>query len=73
MKSTNYNNFGTMASAGSSVESPHGTVHVYVGGAYGHMSWLSYSAFDPILYVPSSTAYLSSSPLSLHPYNQSQI
>ncbi|KAM3066915.1 hypothetical protein ACMFMF_009966 [Clarireedia jacksonii] len=51
MKSTSFNNFATMASAGSSIESPHGTVHVYVGGAYGHMSMLSYSAFDPIFWL----------------------
>ncbi|PQE08166.1 hypothetical protein CJF31_00008268 [Rutstroemia sp. NJR-2017a BVV2] len=51
MKSETFNNFVTMASAGSSIESPHGTVHVYVGGAYGHMSMLSYSAFDPIFWL----------------------
>ncbi|PQE12584.1 hypothetical protein CJF30_00002479 [Rutstroemia sp. NJR-2017a BBW] len=55
MKSKNFNNFVTMASEGPSIESPHGTVHVCVGGAYGHMSMLSYSAFDPILYVNAST------------------
>jgi tyrosinase len=55
MKSPSFNNFVTMASEGPSIESPHGTVHVDVGGAYGHMSMLSYSAFDPILYVIVST------------------
>ncbi|QSZ35560.1 hypothetical protein DSL72_008430 [Monilinia vaccinii-corymbosi] len=51
MKSKTFNNFATMASSGSSIESPHGTVHVLVGGAYGHMSYLSYSAFDPIFWL----------------------
>ncbi|ESZ97460.1 hypothetical protein SBOR_2149 [Sclerotinia borealis F-4128] len=51
MKSNNFNNFDTMASSGSSIESPHGAVHVLVGGAYGHMSFLSYSAFDPIFWL----------------------
>lgn len=49
MKSKSFNNFATMASSGSSIESPHGDVHVLVGGEYGHMSFLSYSGFDPIL------------------------
>ncbi|KAA8576834.1 hypothetical protein EYC84_006881 [Monilinia fructicola] len=51
MKSKTFNNFATMASSGSSIESPHGTVHVLVGGEYGHMSFLSYSAFDPIFWL----------------------
>ncbi|APA06690.1 hypothetical protein sscle_02g014600 [Sclerotinia sclerotiorum 1980 UF-70] len=51
MKSKNFNNFATMASSGSSIESPHGAVHVLVGGAYGHMSFLSYSGFDPIFWL----------------------
>jgi tyrosinase len=55
MKPENFNDFVTMASEGPSIESPHGTVHVCVGGAYGHMSMLSYSAFDPILYVITPT------------------
>ncbi|KAI9650419.1 hypothetical protein NHQ30_000433 [Ciborinia camelliae] len=49
MKSNTFDNFATMASAGSSIESPHGAVHVLVGGQYGHMSFLSYAGFDPIL------------------------
>ncbi|KAF7938112.1 hypothetical protein BELL_0027g00260 [Botrytis elliptica] len=51
MKSSNFNSFATMAVSGASIESPHGAVHVLVGGAYGHMSFLSYSGFDPIFWL----------------------
>ncbi|KAM0186665.1 hypothetical protein ACHAPC_004449 [Botrytis cinerea] len=40
-----------MAVSGASIESPHGAVHVLVGGSYGHMSFLSYSGFDPIFWL----------------------
>ncbi|KAK6613990.1 tyrosinase 2 [Botrytis cinerea] len=51
MKSSNFNSFATMAVSGASIESPHGAVHVLVGGSYGHMSFLSYSGFDPIFWL----------------------
>jgi tyrosinase len=44
-----YENFSTQSISGTSLEAVHGTVHVYVGGNYGHMTQLSYAAFDPIL------------------------
>lgn len=46
---TNYQNFSTQANSGSSLESVHGTVHVTVGQSNGHMTYIPYSAFDPIL------------------------
>lgn len=48
-KSTTYNNFATQSLWGPSIEGIHGSVHVDIGGAFGHMSELSYAAFDPIL------------------------
>jgi tyrosinase len=55
---TDYPTFATQAVSGSSLESVHGAVHVYVGGRSGHMTYLSYSAFDPILYVSFQTLHL---------------
>lgn len=40
---------GDITGAGS-FENPHGTVHNAIGGTYGHMSSLDYSAFDPIFW-----------------------
>ncbi|PQE14942.1 hypothetical protein CJF32_00002481 [Rutstroemia sp. NJR-2017a WRK4] len=50
-KSKQYYNMATQISPGPSFESPHGSVHVAIGGQYGHMSQLSYSAFDPIFWL----------------------
>lgn len=44
-----FNEFGTTATEGTSIEAVHNTVHGAVGGNFGHMSFLPYSAFDPIL------------------------
>jgi tyrosinase len=41
----------TQISPGPSFENPHGAVHVAIGGQYGHMSQLSYSAFDPMFWL----------------------
>lgn len=41
----------TQVSPGPSFENPHGAVHVAIGGPYGHMSQLSYSAFDPMFWL----------------------
>jgi tyrosinase len=48
-KSSTYNVFATQALPGPSIEAVHGQVHVDIGGQWGHMSELSYAAFDPIL------------------------
>ncbi|EPS41585.1 hypothetical protein H072_4515 [Dactylellina haptotyla CBS 200.50] len=45
MMTGNYNDFS------SAVEGIHNNVHVAVGGNYGHMSYLTYSAFDPIFWL----------------------
>ncbi|KAA8563987.1 hypothetical protein EYC84_011986 [Monilinia fructicola] len=50
-KSKVYYNMATQVSPGPSLENPHGAVHVAVGGDYGHMSQLSYAAFDPIFWL----------------------
>ncbi|KAM3081653.1 hypothetical protein ACMFMG_005105 [Clarireedia jacksonii] len=50
-KSTSYYNMATQISPGPSFENPHGAVHVAIGGQYGHMSQLSYSAFDPMFWL----------------------
>ena len=55
-RDTNYPEFsnigytGTMTGYGS-IENPHGAVHNYVGGDTGHMTYLDYSAFDPIFWL----------------------
>jgi tyrosinase len=41
------------ANGGSSFESPHNTIHIFVGGR-GHMSPVTYSGFDPCLCVSST-------------------
>jgi tyrosinase len=41
---------GQITGAGS-LENPHGTVHNLIGGSYGHMTYLDYSAFDPIFWL----------------------
>ncbi|KAJ8068065.1 hypothetical protein OCU04_003639 [Sclerotinia nivalis] len=50
-KSTAFYNIATQVSTSPSLENPHGAVHVAIGGPYGHMSQLSYSAFDPIFWL----------------------
>ncbi|KAF7857179.1 hypothetical protein EAF04_009420 [Stromatinia cepivora] len=50
-KSTAFYNMATQVSTGPSLENPHGAVHVAIGGPYGDMSQLSYSAFDPIFWL----------------------
>ncbi|KAF8858063.1 Di-copper centre-containing protein [Acephala macrosclerotiorum] len=46
-----FNNFSTTAYSGMSLESVHNDVHVAIGGNAGHMSYLSYAAFDPIFWL----------------------
>lgn len=50
-KATVFYNMATQVSPGPSLENPHGAVHVAIGGAYGHMSQLSYAAFDPTFWL----------------------
>jgi tyrosinase len=56
-KSADYDEFATGAVWGPSIENVHSVVHLAIGGAWGHMSQLSYSAFDPILYFYLFPAY----------------
>jgi len=49
--STDYNSFSNTADGVNSLESPHGTVHVTVGGENGHMSMVPLAAFDPIFWL----------------------
>jgi tyrosinase len=49
-KSSDYDEFATQAVWGPSIENVHSLVHLSIGGTWGHMSQLSYSGFDPILY-----------------------
>ncbi|KAL2067332.1 hypothetical protein VTL71DRAFT_1757 [Oculimacula yallundae] len=51
VKPTSFNEFGTTATPGTSIESVHNQVHGAIGLAGGHMSILSYSAFDPIFWL----------------------
>ncbi|KAF4635965.1 hypothetical protein G7Y89_g2127 [Cudoniella acicularis] len=51
VKSSAYDAFATSAVAGPSVESVHNSIHGDVGQNYGHMSFLEYSAFDPIFWL----------------------
>ena len=46
-----YNSFSNMADGADSMEGPHGSVHVTVGGTNGHMTSITLSAFDPIFYL----------------------
>ncbi|TVY37847.1 Polyphenol oxidase [Lachnellula occidentalis] len=49
-KTRNYNNMSTASNKGNAFEAPHGTVHVLIGGN-GHMTYLSFSAFDPAFFL----------------------
>ncbi|TVY34882.1 Polyphenol oxidase [Lachnellula subtilissima] len=49
-KTRNYNNMSTTSNNGNAFEGPHGTVHVLIGGN-GHMTYLSFSAFDPAFFL----------------------
>ncbi|KAJ5047353.1 uncharacterized protein L3040_003180 [Drepanopeziza brunnea f. sp. 'multigermtubi'] len=51
VKPVTFNEFGTEATGGISIESPHNQVHGSVGLNSGHMSYLSYSAFDPLFWL----------------------
>jgi tyrosinase len=48
-KAANYDDFSSTSRSGPSLESIHDTIHVNIGGTWGHMSMLSYAAFDPVL------------------------
>lgn len=48
---TDYNSFSNMADGADSMEGPHGSVHVTLGGNNGHMTYIELSAFDPIFYL----------------------
>ncbi|TVY16673.1 Polyphenol oxidase 1 [Lachnellula arida] len=49
-KTRDYNNMSTTSNKGNAFEGPHGTVHVLIGGN-GHMTYLSFSAFDPAFFL----------------------
>ncbi|CZT01674.1 related to monophenol monooxygenase precursor (tyrosinase precursor) [Rhynchosporium agropyri] len=51
VKPTSFNEFGTIASPGTSLEYIHNSVHGAIGLAGGHMSILAYSAFDPVFWL----------------------
>ncbi|KAK0115324.1 hypothetical protein ONS96_013783 [Cadophora gregata f. sp. sojae] len=51
VKPTTFNEFGTTATQGTSIEAVHNQVHGCIGLTGGHMSILSYSAFDPIFWL----------------------
>ncbi|PVH87280.1 Di-copper centre-containing protein [Cadophora sp. DSE1049] len=51
VKPTTFNEFGTTATQGTSIEAVHNQVHGCIGMTGGHMSILSYSAFDPIFWL----------------------
>jgi len=48
-KDTRFDTFCTGFTPGPSLEDIHNSIHGIVGGANGHMSQLTYAAFDPIL------------------------
>jgi len=48
-KAPNFNSFTTSSTAGLSVEVLHNIVHADIGGQWGHMSQVGYSAYDPVL------------------------
>lgn len=50
-KAPTYDNFASVVDWGPSIEQVHNGIHVAIGGANGHMTMLSYSAFDPLLSV----------------------
>jgi len=49
MKAPNFNSFTTSSIEGSSIEVLHNIIHAIIGGQWGHMGQLSYSAYDPVL------------------------
>ncbi|KAH6678140.1 hypothetical protein B0J14DRAFT_582032 [Halenospora varia] len=51
VKIKDYDTFATAAVPGTSVEAVHGEIHNIVGGDYGHMTMLDWSAFDPIFWL----------------------
>ncbi|PBP16171.1 tyrosinase, partial [Diplocarpon rosae] len=51
VKPITFNDFGTTATQGTSIEAPHNQVHGSIGMGGGHMSVLSYSAYDPIFWL----------------------
>ncbi|PBP18673.1 tyrosinase [Diplocarpon rosae] len=51
VKPITFNDFGTTATSGTSIEAPHNQVHGSIGMGGGHMSVLSYSAYDPIFWL----------------------
>ncbi|RDL42060.1 uncharacterized protein BP5553_02039 [Venustampulla echinocandica] len=51
VKSKDFNSFSTTAVSGPSLEAIHNDIHGDVGGSYGHMMALEYSAFDPIFWL----------------------
>ncbi|TVY55332.1 Polyphenol oxidase 1 [Lachnellula cervina] len=50
-KSNNYSSFATLATSGTSIEGVHNGVHASIGGQNGFMTFLDYSAFDPIFWL----------------------
>ncbi|KAK6357742.1 hypothetical protein TWF718_002050 [Orbilia javanica] len=40
-----------VGNSGSSVESIHDTIHVLIGGRFGHMTSVPYSSFDPVFFL----------------------
>lgn len=51
VKSKSFNAFSTTLTPGLSLEGIHNNVHGSVGGRYGHMSFLAFSAFDPLFWL----------------------
>ncbi|KAH8770537.1 hypothetical protein BGZ57DRAFT_437429 [Hyaloscypha finlandica] len=50
-KDTTFDTFCTTATGGSSLEDVHNSIHGNIGGGNGHMSYLSYAAFDPSFWL----------------------
>ncbi|CAD6503403.1 BgTH12-03068 [Blumeria graminis f. sp. triticale] len=50
-RSTTFNIFSSTSTPGSSIEAVHNTVHSAIGARYGHMSYLSYAAYDPLFWL----------------------
>ncbi|POS84167.1 hypothetical protein EPUL_005395 [Erysiphe pulchra] len=51
VKSKNFNTFSTTLTPGLSLEGVHNNVHGSIGGKYGHMAFLAFSAFDPLFWL----------------------
>ncbi|TVY85032.1 Polyphenol oxidase [Lachnellula suecica] len=50
-KSKSWNDIATTATSGTSIEGIHNDIHGYVGGTSSYMTFLDWSAFDPIFWL----------------------